>query len=215
MCFGLADKFSDGSTVSGPGALDIGGALPPAGTPVHVAAIEQSVAEEGCVGETLSAVEAGVAAALATDPVVAAVLRTIADDEARHAALAWRFVQWRVSTGASADSFERAVDSALRQHEAGLLATPDHAHAGEMRTRGILTHADRLRVLRHAAASVVPLLLAVAVEGGDGVGTSAVELIAASATALGARVLAESRQHVASRGASLASCAGKTCAGNI
>ena len=137
MCFGLADKFAGGSTVSGPGALDIGGALPPTGVDVDVAAIEQSVAEEGCVGETLSAVEAGVAAALATDdPVVAAVLRTIADDEARHAALAWRFVQWRVSAGSDPDALKSAIDVELRQHEARLLASADHAHARHLDARG-------------------------------------------------------------------------------
>ena len=53
---------------------------------------------EGCVGETLAAHEAACLAAHArerdADAEVAEVLRRIADDEGRHAALAWRFVAW-------------------------------------------------------------------------------------------------------------------------
>jgi hypothetical protein len=49
---------------------------------------------EGCVEETLSAALAAVAASQTTDATVTAVLRKIARDEERHAALAWSFVRW-------------------------------------------------------------------------------------------------------------------------
>lgn len=49
---------------------------------------------EGCIGETLAAVELAAAALACDDVELAASLRAIADDELRHAALAWRFVAW-------------------------------------------------------------------------------------------------------------------------
>lgn len=52
---------------------------------------------DGCIGETVAALEAARAAEAATDPAVAAVLARIADDEARHAALAWQIVAWCVA----------------------------------------------------------------------------------------------------------------------
>ena len=51
-------------------------------------ALENAV--EGCVRETFGALVAAHQAALARDPVVAAAMRDIAADEARHASLAWQ-----------------------------------------------------------------------------------------------------------------------------
>lgn len=51
---------------------------------------------DGCLNETVAALEAGVAAERAEDPVVASALRAIADDETRHAELAWAIVAWCV-----------------------------------------------------------------------------------------------------------------------
>lgn len=53
---------------------------------------------DGCIAETAAAVEAERAAELAEDPAVAAALREIAADEARHAELAWAIVAWCVRT---------------------------------------------------------------------------------------------------------------------
>lgn len=53
-----------------------------------------AVAEEGCLGETLAAVECAVAAQRAHSPAVQRALEQIAADEAEHAALAWRTLQW-------------------------------------------------------------------------------------------------------------------------
>lgn len=59
-----------------------------------LAAALRAAVLEGCVDETLSAHEAACEAEGVEDPQVASVLRQIAEDEARHAALAWRFVAW-------------------------------------------------------------------------------------------------------------------------
>lgn len=49
---------------------------------------------EGCVGETLAAVQLDLAARSTREPAVADLVREIAEDEARHAELAWAFVAW-------------------------------------------------------------------------------------------------------------------------
>jgi hypothetical protein len=49
---------------------------------------------EGCIAETVSALQIAVAAERAADLGVAATLRQVADEELRHAELAWAFVAW-------------------------------------------------------------------------------------------------------------------------
>jgi hypothetical protein len=51
---------------------------------------------DGCVGETVAAVDAAREAAAEPNPALAAILTKIADDESRHAALAWQIVAWCV-----------------------------------------------------------------------------------------------------------------------
>ena len=85
----LASRFAGRELELGP--LEIAGAFTDTddlAQAVHAAVVE------GCIGETLAAHEAGCLAARASDPQVAEVLHRIAADEARHAALAWRFVAW-------------------------------------------------------------------------------------------------------------------------
>jgi len=88
LCFGLAASF--GSTAAGPGKLDCQGALARS----SLADVALDTFLEGCIGETVAALEASEALAGATVPAVRQVLEQIAEDEARHAALAWRFVAW-------------------------------------------------------------------------------------------------------------------------
>lgn len=72
-------------------------------------AIENAV--EGCVNETYSALVATWASTHAVDPAVAATMATIAEDETRHASLAWSIHEWATTL---LSSEERArVDAAL------------------------------------------------------------------------------------------------------
>lgn len=94
ICFTLAARY--GTTSYGPGALataDASGAADLAGA-VRLAFLE------GCVGETLAANQARAACEISGDAQVAAALARIAEDEARHAQLAWRFVAWAGAQGA-------------------------------------------------------------------------------------------------------------------
>jgi hypothetical protein len=75
----------------------------PFGAPVDVSSslttLAVSATREGCIAETLGAHVADLAAEMAPDPEVRAALRSIADDEARHAALSYRIVQWAMQSG--------------------------------------------------------------------------------------------------------------------
>jgi hypothetical protein len=95
LCYGLASAYL-GQAV-GPAPLDVGGAL----QAMDAASILADAIREGCIGETVASMEAAEAAACAEDPALRAVLLRIAEDEARHAELAWRFVRWAVSRDAS------------------------------------------------------------------------------------------------------------------
>ena len=65
---------------------------------------------DGCVGETVAALDAH-RAATRGDPALRAVQRRIAGDEERHAALAWRVIAWAISQHRGArDIFSAAVE---------------------------------------------------------------------------------------------------------
>ncbi len=67
-----------------------------------LAAIAAESALEGCVGETVAAVQAYESLLRATDPAVREVLAVTVEDETRHAELAWRFLAWALDTGGPA-----------------------------------------------------------------------------------------------------------------
>ena len=139
LCFGLATRLA--GTAVGPGPLEIEGALATAADP---ASILRDVVIEGCLGETRAALEARVAADRCRSPKLAAMLRSIAADEERHAALAWRFVAWVLDTRPElAGAFEAALAEALAQPQ---LHTPDAVEGSE--AWGVLDHAQRIELDR-------------------------------------------------------------------
>lgn len=120
LAFGLAQRF--GAEPQQPGSLDAG---PARGTTLRDVVV--ATVREGCIGETLAAAEAELAAARATDSVVARALAEIAADEARHAALAWRVVQWALSLD---PSLRDAVSTAFAEADVLGLAPVEPAAAG-------------------------------------------------------------------------------------
>ncbi len=88
-CFGLAEAIDDAP--AGVGPLDVSRALGAAGEP---RATLRALLAEGCIGETVAAARAAEAARGATAPAARAALAVIAEDEARHAAYAWRCARW-------------------------------------------------------------------------------------------------------------------------
>ncbi len=94
LCFALASAYA-GEALD-PGRFPIAG-------PVHVETdLARMVIEtvvEGCIGETLAAVQAHESLVRATDPAVLAALESTVEDETRHAELAWRVTAWAIATG--------------------------------------------------------------------------------------------------------------------
>jgi hypothetical protein len=88
LCFEIASAYA-GRTI-GPGPLNVAGSL----DVTSLGDIVDLVILEGCFGETNAALEALEAAGGTEDPVIAAAYARIAEDEQRHAELAFRFVRW-------------------------------------------------------------------------------------------------------------------------
>jgi len=91
LCFALASHY--GGTNVGPDRLDLDHCF----EDLSLRAITQLVIEEGCIGETVAALEALEDADATTDPVVRDVLRGIAKDEQAHAELAFKFLRWTLT----------------------------------------------------------------------------------------------------------------------
>ena len=108
---------------------------------------------EGCIGETLAALEATEAAANATDPAVRAVLVQIAADEERHALLAFRYVAWAIAGGGEELS---AVVAAEIEREAAM-GEPMAVSCGEegMLVHGITGAARGAEIRRQAMAQMI------------------------------------------------------------
>ncbi len=91
LCYAIARTY--GGDATGPSAL------PAATAPISsdVRAIATALVDEGCIGEALAAAEAAILADRCEVPEVARALRRVAEDERRHAALAYRALAWMAS----------------------------------------------------------------------------------------------------------------------
>jgi len=150
LAFGLASAYA-GADV-GPGRLAVEESL----GETDLRALVATLFAEGCVGETLAALEAREALDHATDPVVRGVLQTIADDEKRHAELAWRTIAWVVSvTGSEALAW---IDDAIADAVARCEWEAPYAVSArdeDMLVHGVLTDGLRQQLRRAALAEVV------------------------------------------------------------
>jgi len=168
LAFALAATYGGGNV--GPGEIAIDGSL----DGFHVDGMLATIVREGCIGETLAAIEALDALEDATDPAVRAALATIARDETKHAELAWRTVAWllesgRVDRAKVRDEVARALAEAAPGVRSGNSAEED----ADWRGFGVLTEARRGDLRRIALATVVEpcaraLLASNAKQGGRG-----------------------------------------------
>jgi len=157
--FGLACAY--GGAELGPDTLAVEGALSSASDPV-VSAV--SLATEGCIAETISAMQLEFAASRATDPAVATLLSEVAEQELRHAELAWSALAWMLRRGdaslraAVAQAFVQAQDAVPRA-----VSISDALDPGVLRAGGRLTADERLdvaqRALEHCVAPAAAALL--------------------------------------------------------
>jgi len=154
--FSLASVYAGRSI--GPGPLPVADAM--GGCDLDEAIHTTFV--EGCIGETVAALEAAMARDRARDRAVRAVLARIAEDEASHAELAFRFLQWALPRTQTrpldrlAAVLDAAVERAAREAEA---AAPESWLAPQLIAHGVLPEGRR-SALRHAALRdvVVPCL---------------------------------------------------------
>lgn len=114
----------------GPGRLSLAGAQ----LGVSVEALAYTTVVEGCVGETLAALEAREASERTMHPSLKRVLRRIADDESRHAALSWKVVAWLLEVGgtAVAEAVSLAFDDAAAQREPSRQTLPEDESFGAL-----------------------------------------------------------------------------------
>ena len=88
ICYGFASSFL--GVDFQPGPLNVDGSLEKL-TPREII---RSVIQEGCIEETLSAIEAKFAGYKSSDPTIKNSLIAIASDETNHAQFAWNTIRW-------------------------------------------------------------------------------------------------------------------------
>ncbi|MGC4094198.1 MAG: ferritin-like domain-containing protein [Polyangiaceae bacterium] len=151
LAFALASSYHGAPL--GPGPLDVAGALdaPNLTRSVRTAFLE------GCIGETVAAIEAAAARDATADPNARAVLERIAADEARHAELAFRFVKWALSRCAPELGAELLTLAHIELERA--TGTPGKGESSELRAHGMLSDAERRALRRDALQhAVLPCL---------------------------------------------------------
>jgi hypothetical protein len=149
MCFALASAYA--GEPLGPGALPLEGDILGA---LDLTSIVLATVHEGCIGETLASLEAATVFENVQEPAVKDVLSHIAEDEGRHAELAWRFVKWALPRGG--DDLRRAVRRAFDEAIAAAPPAMEEdeeskllAHHGRLSSRG------RLRCRREGLLEIV------------------------------------------------------------
>jgi len=159
MCYGLASAFI-GSDF-GPGTLDITGGL----EGMDLKEISRSVVQEGCIEETLSAIEAHLAAHNTQDAAVKEALSEIASDETNHAQLAWDTIHWIIERYPDTrtfveEVFRDALKRRLIQESNDVALSPttlsaDSEKDASFRKYGLLARRDRDKVRKVGIRDII------------------------------------------------------------
>jgi hypothetical protein len=163
LSFAIASRFADAPV--GPGAIDVGKLAPE----TDLARIAAACVRDGCLNETLASAIAAAQAENANDPEIRRALERIAEDEARHAELAWRFVAWAL-TSKRAD-VRAAVMAAFEAPVASEVTVPAGVDEGEWRQYGRLTAREHAGVVRAVLEDVIAPCRARLLAGLSGTGT--------------------------------------------
>jgi hypothetical protein len=111
---------------------------------------------EGCIGETLAALEAAEAKAHARDAAVARLLDGIVTEESEHAELAFRFVGWALDRDARlAPLLRRSVAAAIRKEAEAAERAVEGPWDGALLAAGVLSETARSVVRQRALREVV------------------------------------------------------------
>ena len=147
-CFALASRYL-GSPVE-PGKLAMDAAL----DEHTLEAIVVLTFREGCLGETVAALEAREALDGARDRDVRLALERIAVDEQSHAELAWRFVRWALDQSVTIRPLLLRELARLEAELAARDAALD-ASSAQLAAHGVLSERRRAQLRRAALAEVV------------------------------------------------------------
>lgn len=166
ICFGVASVYA--GAPCGPGALDLVGAKPSA----KLAEAALAALHEGCIGETTAALLAAERARAAESPELRAVYERIAEDESRHAELAFRFVAWAIAEGGG--EVRNALSAAFAALRTSGTPVRSRGRDPVLRAHGRLAEWEMRDVERRALSDViVPCLGAVAAPPSRGRGDAA------------------------------------------
>lgn len=126
----------------GPGPLPFSVASISETMTLHGSAI--AAALDGCLNETIAALEAGAAAEGAKPEALRVVLEEIARDEQAHAELAWEYVAWAIGIGGAPlrEAIRGAVERALRALDSGV----EPPSGPDLSAWGLLEPAARFRL---------------------------------------------------------------------
>jgi hypothetical protein len=160
MAFALASAYA-GCDI-GPGALRVDAAL----DACDLRGLVVAVLHEGCLGETAAALEAREALADAQDPVVRAVLTAIAEEETRHAALAWKTLDWALASGG--EQVRGWIEDELRVLDAPSAARSE-SHREALAGHGVIDDETRTAIRHMAVLRVVRPLARAMLERAEGV----------------------------------------------
>jgi hypothetical protein len=114
LCYAIASQIA--GQEFGPGKLALAGI----DLEIDPARVAWESIVEGCIGETIAAAKMRQLALEAESEPLAALLAGIAEDEATHAALAWRALSWMLQTFEIHDVVRSAFATALAQMEPGV-----------------------------------------------------------------------------------------------
>jgi len=149
LLFALASRY--GAAWIGPGRLD---GLASLDTPA-LPGLALEALMDGCVGEAVAALTLREAAARACDHEVRAVLHRIAEDEERHAELAFRTVAWALAADSSAvaPALTWAIER-MRDELAEAEASDDDV-SPDLSDYGVLSERSKRAIRRRGLAEVV------------------------------------------------------------
>ncbi|HYO96687.1 MAG TPA: ferritin-like domain-containing protein [Polyangiaceae bacterium] len=149
--FALASAYA--GRACGPGALSLAGSLHAA----DLASCTLTAFLEGCVGETVAAMEAALACSQATDPAVRSVLERVTLEESEHAELAFRFVQWALGAAGAAvtPSLRAALDELLAEPSLVDPEVTDPDLEATLARHGVVSERARRQMRRQVIRDVV------------------------------------------------------------
>jgi hypothetical protein len=149
MCFSIASIYA--GVALGPGPLPL---LAHGDVGYDLASVVRGTIEEGCVGETIAALEAECSRDLAGHEVLRSVLDRIHRDETTHARLAFQTVAWGLVLEPALREMARdAFECTINQHRRA--AVPESAPDAELTPHGLLSCASRRRIRDRAIDEVL------------------------------------------------------------